>query len=453
MNSSHSHATDPGQARLDYAGELVAVLTTDIAGITRGRGVGLPDLGSTLGRGVGWVPANLALTPFDAIAPDNPWGASGDLRLMPDAGSRFRVALPGATPLHGMMSDVTNLDGSPWLGCGRSFLRQALADLEQESGLRLIAAFEQEFQALGTGWPPAPCFSLAALRRADPFGPMVMAALREADLEPELFLAEYGRDQFEVTCRPTAGLAAADRAVIIREVVREIARLQGFRASFAPKTAPDGVGNGVHIHFSFQDAEGNPVAYDAARPGGLSAVAGSFAAGIMRQLPALVALTAPSPVSYLRLQPHHWSAAYTVFGAQNREAALRICPVPALPEVDPAAAYNLEYRPADATGSPYLALGAIVRAGLAGIREGLAPPPLVDVDPSTLDESEHRRLGIARLPGSLPEALAALAADAALAGWFHPDFLACYHAMKRQELHLTAGLAPEELCRRYVEIY
>ena len=130
MNFSHSHATDLGQARLDYAGELVAVLTTDIAGITRGRCVGLPDLGSTLGRGVGWVPANLALTPFDVIAPDNPWGASGDLRLMPDASSRFRVTPPGATPLHGMMSDVTNLDGSPWLGCCRSFLKQALAELE-----------------------------------------------------------------------------------------------------------------------------------------------------------------------------------------------------------------------------------------------------------------------------------------------------------------------------------
>jgi glutamine synthetase len=453
MNFSHSHATDPAQARLDYAGELVAVLTTDIAGITRARCVGLPDLGATLGRGVGWVPANLALTPFDIIAPDNPWGASGDLRLMPDAASRFRVTPPGVTPLHGMMSDVTNLDGSPWLGCARSFLKQALADFEQETGLRLIASFEQEFQALGTDWPPAPCFSLGGLRRADPFGPMVMAALREADIEPEVFLAEYGRDQFEVTCRPAPGLAAADRAIVIREVVREIARLLGFRASFAPKTTPDGVGNGVHIHFSFQDAEGSPVAYDAARPGGLSAVAGSFAAGIMRQLPALVALTAPSPVSYLRLQPHHWSAAYAVLGAQNREAALRICPVPALPDSDPAAAYNLEYRPADATASPHLALGAIVRAGLAGIRDGLAAPPLVDVDPATLDEAEHRRLGIARLPGSLPDALAALAADGALAGWFHPDFLACYQAMKREEQQLTSALAPEELCRRYAGIY
>jgi glutamine synthetase len=450
---SFSHAADLGQARLDYAGELVAVLTTDIAGITRGRCIGLPDLGAVLGRGVGWVPANLALTPFDMIADDNPWGASGDLRLMPDANSRFRVALPGATPLHGMMSDVTNLDGSPWLGCGRSFLKQALADLEAAAGLKLIAAFEQEFQVLGAGWPAAPSFALGALRRADPFGPMVMAALREADLEPEGFFAEYGRDQFEVTCRPAAGLAAADRAVIIREIVREVARLLGFRASFAPKTAPAGVGNGVHIHVSFQGADGAPATYDAARPGLLSAVAASFAAGVMRQLPALVALTAPSPVSYLRLQPHHWSAAYTAFGPQNREAALRICPVPALPEIDPAAAFNLEYRPADATASPYLALGAVVRAGLAGIRDELAPPPLVAVDPATLDEAAHRRLGIARLPGSLPEALEAMAADAALAGWFHPEFLACYRAMKQHELRLTADFAPEELCRRYAEVY
>jgi glutamine synthetase len=372
---------------------------------------------------------------------------------MPDADSRFRVALPGATPLHGLMSDITNLDGSPWLGCTRSFLKRSLEELERETGLTLIAAFEQEFQALGTGWPAAPCFSLTALRRADPFGPMVMAALREAGLEPELFIAEYGRDQFEVTCRPAAGLVAADHAVIIRELVRETARLLGFRASFAPKTAPDGVGNGVHIHFSLLGAGGVPATYDAAGPGGLSAVAGSFAAGVMRQLPALVALTAPSPVSYLRLQPHHWSAAYTAFGAQNREAALRICPLPKLPGVDPAAAYNLEYRPADATASPYLALGVIVQAGLAGIRDRLAPPALVDVDPSTLAEAEQRRLGIVRLPGSLRGALAALRADSAVAGWFDPAFLACYHAMKRQEMALTDELDQATLCRRYAEVY
>lgn len=80
--------------------ELATIVTTDLCGITRGRSFAAAETENYLRKGVGWVPANLALTPFDEIA-DNPWGSKGDLRLMPDASSRVRVTcLPGETPLH-----------------------------------------------------------------------------------------------------------------------------------------------------------------------------------------------------------------------------------------------------------------------------------------------------------------------------------------------------------------
>jgi len=432
--------------------ELVVFVTTDICGITRGRAVALRDLPDALEAGLGWVPANLALTPFDEIAPDNPFGSAGDLRLCPDRGAAVRVELAGRTPLHFLHSDIVDLAGQPWECCVRSMLKAALADLEAE-GLRLSAAFEHEFQVIGTGWPMAPAFSLAALRRADPFGPLLMQALREAGTDPEVFLAEYGRDQFEIVVRAAPGLAAADRAVTLREVVREVAGQAGWRASFAPKTAPDGVGNGVHIHFSLSDLDGRPVTHDAGRPGGLSDRAGAFAAGILRHLPALTALTAPSPLSYLRLQPHHWSAAWTTLGLRDREATLRICPVSERPGADPAPGFNLEYRAADATASPHLALAVLVRAGLEGLREGAAAPPIAPGDPETLSAEERARLGIRRLPQDLPEALAALQADAVASGWLSPTFLDCYLAMKRKEIELTEGLSPDALCARYSGIY
>ena len=224
--------------------ELVTFVTTDIAAITRGRSIAARDLEAGLEKGVGWVPANLALTPFDEIASPNPFGSAGDLRLIPDPAAKVRVtAIPDMSPLHFYHSDITGLDGRPWEGCVRSMLKSAVADLQAETGLSVVSAFEQEFQILGADWPVAPSFSLSAQRRADPFAPLLVAALREAGADPETFLPEYGRDQFEMVCGPSAAVAAADRAVTIREITRELAAQFGWKASFAPKTDPAGVGN------------------------------------------------------------------------------------------------------------------------------------------------------------------------------------------------------------------
>lgn len=433
---------------------LISFVTTDYAGITRGRSMAASAYAPGQMKTVGWVPANMSLTPFDLIADPNPWGSSGDLRLLPDDAAHFRFAIEGsATPLDVIMSDIVELDGTPWVCCPRSFLKQALADLERETGLTLLASFEHEFQMLDMAWPPAPAFALQAQRRADPFGPALMAALRDAGVAPEVFIPEYGKDQFEITLAPAEALAAADRAVLLRETVREISRNRGWHCSFAPKTAVDGVGNGVHIHFSFRDAEGAPATYDATRPGGVSAMAGSFVAGILRHLPALTAFTAPSPISYLRLQPHHWSSSYTWFGDRDREASLRICPVNRVGKTDPAKAFNIEYRPADATACPHLALGVMVRAGLEGMRQKLDAPPLFSGDPALLDQVERDALGLRRLPQSLAEALDTLLADQTVCSWFAPVAIETYVGMKRMEMKLAGVTVDDAMCRRYAEIY
>ncbi|MCK3780380.1 glutamine synthetase, partial [Ensifer sesbaniae] len=302
--------TNNGTATAELT-ELATFVTTDIAGITRGRSFAATQIDDYLRKGVGWVPANLALTPFDQIAENNPWGSAGDLRLMADPKSKARVTcLPDETPLHFYHSDITDLQGNAWDCCVRSFLKRTLKEYE-DAGLKVISAVEQEFQLLGVDWPDAPSFGLRAQRRAEPFGPLLMTALQEAGAEPEMFLPEYGKDQFEITCRPADALTAADRGATIRAITKEVAALFGWNASFAPKTSANGVGNGVHLHVSFTDLDGNPVTFDASRPGRLSKAAGSFAAGVVKHLPALTAFTAPSVLSYMRLVPHHWSAAYT----------------------------------------------------------------------------------------------------------------------------------------------
>lgn len=434
--------------------DLLTFVTTDYAGITRGRSIAVAEYQPGKKQSVGWVPANMSLTPFDRIADPNPWGSSGDLRLLGDENTRYRVQLPGAaTPTDLIFSNITELDGAPWALCPRTFLASAIEDFEALTGLRFVASFEHEFQLFGTGWAQAPAFSLRALRQADPFGSELMAALGALHCAPEVFIAEYGRDQFEVTMAPSSGLVAADRAVVLREVVRELAALKGWRASFAPKTAVDAVGNGVHIHFSFQDAAGRNTTFDPERPGRVSALTGAFAAGVIRHLPALAALTAPSPISYLRLRPHNWSSSYTWFGDRDRESSLRICPVTTIGGADPSRAFNLEYRAADACACPHLALGAVIRAGIEGIRAQLPDPPLFSGDPEALPQEERARLGLERLPSSLGAALDRLEADKVAAGWFSPLALQTYLGMKRAEIALAGDALDDALCARYAGIY
>jgi glutamine synthetase len=426
--------------------ELVSLVTCDLAGLVRGRSVPLADLDRRLRIGVGWVPANQSISAFGDLAEPNPWGSAGDVRLLPDATTRVRLdRWPGIAPLHLVLCDIAEVDGSDWDACGRTFLRRALDRLHRHAGVRLHAAFEHEFVLEAPG-PASPAFSLEAQRVAEPFGSQVMAALREAGLEPESFLPEYGERQFEIPLAPASGVTAADRSVLFKEVVREVARRLERRVSFAPLHDVEGVGTGAHIHLSLVDDAGAPAGYDANRPGGLSEVAGRFAAGILRHLPAVLALTAPSPHSFSRLVPHRWSAAAAVLAEQNREATLRICPVVPLGGMTAQGQLHLEFRAADATASPYLALGALVCAGLEGIREQLEPPPVV------VEAIEVEPLRTA-LPRSLDEALDALQADPLARSWLPPRLLETYLGLKRLELALVSDLEVEEVCRLYASVH
>ena len=162
----------------------------------------------------------------------------------------------------------------------------------------------------------------------------------------------------------------------------------------------------------------------------------------------MLALTAPSPHSYARLVPHRWSAAAAVLGEQNREATLRICPVVPLGGMTAEGQLHLEFRAADATASPYLALGALVSAGLEGIRDELEPPPVVGAgEPLEADPLQTA------LPRSLDEALTALESDPLARSWLPPRLLETYVGLKRLELSLVADLEIEEVCRLYASVH
>jgi len=434
---------------------MTTIVTTDLIGVTRGRSFPTDELDAYQVAGCGWVPANSALTPQDIIASSNPWGAYGDLRLVPDLSSRVTVNngpdadAPALDFIHG---DIRETDGRPWGACPRTLLRNEVERYRDELGLQINAAFEHEFN-LDSGAAEHLAFSLEAQRQGAGFGGWLLSALRAGGVEPEMFLPEYGKHQYEITCRPALGVAAADRAVNVREITREIARQMGLNLSFAPKTAEHAVCNGVHLHVSLQDMAGQPVMYDAGTANGLSTLGQHWAAGVLHYLPALCAFTAPTPVSYERLQPHHWSASYACLGQRNREAALRICPTVSLGGKSVAMQYNLEFRAMDATASPHLAMAALLIAGRLGIEQRLALNAITDEIPDSLNEEQRQARGIVALPASLSRALDCLRNSEALIEALPSALLDTYFALKTEELTLTEQLSPADLCEHYARLY
>jgi len=438
------------------AEELVALVCCDLGAIVRGRSLPAGELSAQLAGGVGWVPANHALTPLGPLAEPNPFGSTGDLRLLPDPDTRTRVgaldSAPDGTPLELLLCDIVEIDGQPWECCPRQFLRGALEDLRSELGASVRASFEHEFQLLEQGAPALP-FSLDALRRAEPFPAELIGALAQGGLEPERIFAEFASHQFEIPIAAAEGLAAADRAVLLRVIVHDVARRLGRSASFVPLLAPDEAGNGVHIHLTLLDADGRSLFFDAAQPACLSELGRRFAAGILRHARALSALCAASPVSGARLEPHRWSAGAACLGQANREALLRIPPLLTLAGRDPAEQLRLEFRGADASANPHLALGAIIRAGLTGVREQLPAAPMLECDPATLAGEDAERFGVGALPTTLAAALDALAADEHVRGWLSPLMYDAYVSLKRAELAAVDGLDLAQVCARYAAVY
>jgi glutamine synthetase len=432
---------------------LVFVGTCDLAGQVRGKGFPAADLAVRLRKGVGLTGSNIMMSPFGPIY-DTPFGTEGDLVLLPDPSTRVEVefADDGAAERF-YLGDIMTLAGDHWGCCPRDFLRRALAALDEaggDAGLTLLAAFEQEFVYTGVDDRPGATYALDAYRRLGPFGEAYMAALRAAGLTPDSFLPEYGARQYEVTIAPTRGLRAADEAVIQREMARAVAHRLGHRAIFAPILDPNGIGSGTHIHFSLRDRADRPVLHDPSRPYRLSLVGEHFVAGLLHHLPALTAITAPSAASYCRLRPNRWAPTWANLALQDRGASIRVCPVFG---ADAAHGFNVEYRVADAAASPYLALGALVWAGVDGIRRGRPLPPLPERSFWDMSEAERDAAGVRPLPRSLPEALDNLAACTEAREWFGGAFLDVYLRFKRAELRVLDGLTDAAICARYAEVY
>ena len=377
----------------------------------------------------------------------------GDLLLIPDATTEVKVEFGTGTTEHFMLGNITSLDGAPWEFCTRSLLQSALDRLHRVAGVRLIAAFEHEFQLKGEPLVRNQGYGREAFEIQRALCETLMGALKQAGMEPDSIMKEYGPNQYEVVVGPDEGVRAADAAVILRELTRSAARSLGEAATFTPIRNVASVGNGVHIHMSFIGDDGQLAAYDENGPCGMSALTAAFSAGVLKYVEHIIALTAPSVISYERLTPHRWSAAYNNLGYRDREASLRVCPVTAKDPASIARQFNIEYRAADAAACPHLALAAIVHAGVQGIEEGLSAPLPTEEDLSLLPPAELAARGFVRLPTSLDAALDRFEASEIAKGWFPAPFASVYCAHKASEIAHVADMEIAQKCAAYEDSY
>jgi len=431
---------------------LIYAATCDLAGKVRGKAFPADQLEKRLKRGVGWTPTNVQINCFDGIA-DSPFGALGDLLLIPDADTAADVQFDDDHRTHFMLGDIVTLDGEPWDFCTRSLLKAALNRLQDVAGVRLLAAFEHEFQLKGDDAIPNQAYGREGYEQQQRLCETLMGAISATGLSPDSIMKEYGPAQYEVVIGPEEGVRAADAAVVVRELTRSAARACGEVATYSPIRDINSVGNGVHIHMSFLDQAGEPVGYDQNGSCGMSALTAAFAAGVLKYLDVILALTAPAVISYERLTPHRWSAAYNNLGFRDREASLRVCPVTAKDPTAIERQFNLEYRAADAAACPHLALAAIVHAGTQGIEEGLAAPQPTEEDLSMLSAAELKARGFIRLPQSLEVALQRLAESEVASGWFPKTFVPVYRAHKASEIEHLANMDTEAKCAEYEKTY
>jgi glutamine synthetase len=427
----------------------------DTAGIHRIKTVPLSALDSAVAWGVGMSPVfDTFLADDSIVATDVLGGPDGDLRLYPDLDRLIMLAAqPGWAwaPV-----DRLTQEGQAHPACTRTLLRRQVA-AAAERGIGVRTAIEIEF-ALGRGDAPdgefvpavtGPAYGMTRLIEQSAFAAGLLEALAAQDVDVDQVHPEYAAGQFEVSVGALDPVAAADRSVLVRETIRALALQHGLRVSFAPAVVAGGVGNGGHVHLSTW-REGRNLHSDGDGPYGMTPDAEAFAAGILRELPALAAVATPSPASYLRLVPSRWAGPFAAWGHETRETALRVV-TGTVGHQDQAA--NLEVKSVDLAANPYLLLASLIAAGLAGVDAGHTLPEEITGDPARFDTDELERRGVRRLPTSLGEATDAFAASGVLREALGPVLHDAVIAVRRGEAARTEGLEPEAVAAAYRWVY
>ncbi len=417
--------------------EFVDAFITDLCGTIRGKRIPAHEAAKVWQAG---VQMPFCLYFLDVTGEDLDPGQRSEARGDPD-GSAWPVAgslqrVPWAeVPTAQVLLTMPDQANQPCRVDARQVLKDLLARFKPR-GLTPMVAVEMEFyltdRKRGAQGEPLPPISpatglpdntrqLYSISSLDVYGAFIRDVAHAAkiqDIPASTAITENSPGQFEINLYHTDdALAAADHAILLKRVIREIAKRHDFEATFMAKPFLNQAGSGMHVHCSLLDGKGANVFDDGSEAGGplLRQAVGGLAATMGEAM----ALFAPNLNSYRRYQPGSLVPTAPSWGTNNRSVAFRI-------PLSGGKARRIEHRIAGADANPYLTVAGILAGILHGIEHKLTPPAIAIGDVSQQrDES---------LPFSWDAALDRLAQATILPDYLGADYLALYVDTKRAEM-------------------
>ncbi|HME28832.1 MAG TPA: glutamine synthetase family protein [Pseudolabrys sp.] len=362
----------------------------------------------------------------------------GDFVMVADP-STFRI-LPWASKTGWLLCDIYFTNGKPVPYSTRARCRDALTALGK-AGFDFVAGLEIEFHLFklenprltpsDATWPPeAPEISLltqgyqylteSRFDMLDPAVEILRRGVEQLGLPLRSVEVELGPSQCEFTFRPQEGLTSADSMVLFRSAVKQIARRNGYLASFMCRPAlPNVMSSGWHLHQSLVEGKTARNAFAFDHPDVLSAVGKYYLGGLLAHAEAAAAFTTPTVNGYKRYRAYSLAPDRAVWGRDNRGVMIRVLGQPGDPDT------RLENRVGEPAANPYLYVASQIYSGLDGIARRLDPGPSADTPYEAV---------AALLPKNLTEAVTALRVDKVFCAGFGSGFVDYYTRIKAAEL-------------------
>ncbi|MDQ0253620.1 glutamine synthetase [Evansella vedderi] len=309
-----------------------------------------------------------------------------------------------------LICDVYNPDGTPFAGDPRGALKRVLEEAKAMGFTDFNIGPEPEFFLFKTDEKGEPTlelndkggyFDLAPVDLGENCRRDIVLELEDMGFEIEASHHEVAPGQHEIDFKYADAVTTCDNIQTFKLVVKTIAHKHGLHATFMPKPLFGVNGSGMHANMSLFRGPKDNAFFDENAPGQLSETALQFLAGILKHAAAFTAIANPTVNSYKRLVPGYEAPCYVAWSMRNRSPLVRIPSSRGL-------STRVEVRSPDPAANPYLAMAAMLAAGLDGIRNELTPPPATDRNIYAMDEGERAAEGIDALPSTLKEALEAL---------------------------------------------
>jgi glutamine synthetase len=352
-----------------------------------------------------------------------------------------------------VICDIALPDGRPFEGDPRGALKRMLERTKRAGFDNAFVGPEVEFflfqrSAAGTATTitndAAGYFDLAPIDRGEEARRDMVNMLLELGFDVEAAHHEVAPGQHEIDFKYADALTTADAISTFKFVVKRVALEHNLHATFMPKPIEGINGSGLHLHLSLFKG-GQNAFYDQKAQFQLSKNALFFIGGILEHAPGMLAITNPLVNSYKRLVPGYEAPTTVAWSASNRSAMIRV-------PVRRGVGTRAELRIPDPTANPYLALSAILAAGLNGIAEKLEPPPPIQRDVYDMSVRDKRRHKVKNLPTTMREALNELEGDRVIRDALGDHIYHHYLDAKRAEWKLYAATVHQWELMRYLEM-